>query len=146
MDSLCWGQMMLQDLVQEASGPRLMLGCCSEGSEQGRVSGAAWAGGRPCSARYHRATVHSQRPESQNFHAFIPRQLAWHIFRQCYFCTFQKVEIEKKEKKKLQIDVIFSRSYFNMEITREPTHHFKMLLKSALPHVCLCTCKPVART
>ena len=28
-------------------------------------------------------------------------------------------------------------------MTREPTHHFKMLLKSTLLHVCLCTCESV---
>lgn len=115
-----------------------------EGTKQGSVPEAAWIGGVSCLSQCHRISEHSQRPVSENFNVFIPRQLAWHIFRWCYFCSFQKVEMEKKKKQ--QIDIIFPRSYFNTETTGEPTHHFKMLLKSALPHICLCTCESVAYT
>lgn len=64
-----------------------------EKSEQGSISGAVWTGGLPGPAQHCRT---SQRPLSENFRAFVPGQLAWPIFRQCYFCSFQKVEAEKK--------------------------------------------------
>lgn len=40
----------------------------------------------------------SQKLASENFSAFVPRQLAWHIFRRCYFYHFQKVEMQKRKK------------------------------------------------
>lgn len=105
--------MTLQDLAQEASVARQILECCSEGSEP-------WKGLRrpvspeQCGLGASLLSADSQdftKAVSENFSTFIPRQLAWHIFRRCYFCSFQKVEMEK-EKKKLQIDIIFPQKLF----------------------------------
>lgn len=64
---------------------------------QGSVPGATQTGGLPVLSQCHSTSEHSQRPVSENFSAFSLRQLAWHIFRWCCLCSFQKVEMEKKK-------------------------------------------------
>lgn len=137
----------LQDPVQTASAARQTPERSSEGS--GPREGLSRPGppeqhglGLPCSGQTHRT---AQRPASEDLSTFIPRQLAGIFLGDATSVVFKRWKWKRK-KEKLQIDIISPRSYFSTETTGEPTHHFKMLLTSALPRVWLLTCKPAVQT